>query len=704
MGVKGLTSCLKECNLLPTYDEETGEMFSSIPYQDFQRGSTFAIDGSGLVFHLFRKAYMRHYAHVMANKASYEDDVHVILHLLPSMLHLKEIHDETCRFVNLLRCEHGIHLDIYFDGKKRSVAKVPIEKDGAKVEYEHESFLMEQSEFEDQIDDHNDMSQIVDPHILQEEVVVHEIDNMVDEDEDDDRESIIESVSEEEIETYDFFFKANTSAERYTARYENEKALQKFFKKRILPNSFRSKRSRRGNSISIPSASTFLDEFPTPTLLFQEVHHTLLNLSKENHSEAGHLNVIDCESEADRDVALVSALDTSNQTYAVAQDSDFLIFGFKKNHPLSSLGDIHVQYVPLDALVVDGEQLCGCVITRDKIAKEFRIEEDLLVEAAILLGNDYTNFMNDPNLRKFVNFFQDTDIIQEKRKSKNVQVRDVIDYLSDLRRFQVESEIYEQQMSIEFSRKLYQLEEVKEYIVNEDTDYLYQSYGPPGDCDMSIMDNHVKALDETLVRQSIRPDDDDSLCVKSRIMATFNDMQIYEEDLSDLLRSTLDTMMDSNDTRVNAKNIPSKLSWHEYMLSEVFQKSIQKVLKRNREKEFLDGNHFLLPSNIFDHQYFYHALIETSELFQVTGDSSLNDVTSSTPKLEVKRKVLPIDAHRNEILRSIEENRVTIIQGETGKISTTFYLRLFTKILMIRLRLWKIISSPSYAPRKLTTG
>lgn len=681
MGVKGLTSCLKECNLLPTYDEETGELFSSIPYQDFPRGSTFAIDGSGLVFHLFRKAYMRRYAHVMANKTSYEDDVHIIMHLLPSMLHLKEIHNETCRFVNLLRCEHGIHLDIYFDGRKRSVVKVPIEKEEAHAETEHnESFLMEQFEFEEQ----NEISQIVDPDILQEEVDFH----AVQKDEDEDSESSIESVSEEEesateeekeeeIETYDFFFKANTSAERYTARYENEKALQKFFKKRILPTSFRSKRSRRGNSISIPSASTFLDEFPTPTLLFQEVHHTLLNLSKENVSEAGRLHVIDCESEADRDVALVSALDISNQTYAVAQDSDFLIFGFKKNHPLSSLGDLHVQYVPLDALAIDEEQVCGCIITRDKIAKVFNIEEDLLVEAAILLGNDYTNFMNDPNLRKFVNFFQDADIIQEKRKKTNLQVRDIIDALLELNRYQVESESYEQQMSIEFSRKLYQLEEIKEYIVDEDGDHLDQSYGWSGD-NSSIMDNHVKALDETLMQQSIRSGEDDSLCVKSRIMETFNDMQIYEEDLSDLLRSSLDTMMDRSDMRVNAKNIPAKLSWHEYMLSEVFQKSIRKVLKRNRGKEYVDGNHFLLPSNIFDHQYFYHALIDKSESLQATIDSSLDDVTSSTPKLEVKRKVLPIDAYRNEILRSIEKNRVTIIQGETGKnASTHFAITLF---------------------------
>jgi hypothetical protein len=75
-----------------------------------------------------------------------------------------------------------------------------------------------------------------------------------------------------------------------------------------------------------------------------------------------------------------SALDTSNRTFAIGQDSDYCVFGFKLDNELWVMGDLHVQYLPLDGLTIDEEGIRGYVVTRRHIAEEFHISEDLIVE------------------------------------------------------------------------------------------------------------------------------------------------------------------------------------------------------------------------------------------------------------------------------------------------------------------------------------
>jgi len=624
MGIKGLTSALRQCGLLPSFSEETEEMFSSIPNRNIPTGSTFAIDGCGFAFYVYKIAYFEHFKRIMANKDSYENDIHLIMHLLPSMLPLQEIHVTTKKILELLMF-HGINICVYLDGKKQLSAKLP---------------LTDEEESNDILD----------------------------------------------ASSINLIFKLDTAAQREQSRMEQESALSRFFKKQILPASFRSGKTRNGSKIvKIPNAHTFMQEFPVPTLLFEEVYHTFHSIAnqqqllhsknlKHDSSPIGYLKVVECESEADQAVALASALDVTNQTYAIGQDSDYLIFGVPSNDPSWTLGDLHVQYLPLDSLVINEDKVSGCLITRQCLAQEFHLEEDMIVEAAILCGNDYTKFMNDKKLRKNVNFFRD----EWKHKNPHPKLVDIFDAVSELDLYyQVQSEDCEQQLCIEFSRILFQLQDISQYLEEEDDEHNEEKkIDEEKIMKQEIMDNHIYALDETLIKQSERYFDDNDFCIKSEIMAPFEQQLVYDEDITVLLKETLDIMctdfvtlhdQDSSYPTNNSmyEKIPSSLSWQDFMLAEVFQKSIQAALKRQVSNDY-DSNEYR-PSRIFDHYYFYHALAKRHNVMsKLEKDESSHDSNDIKPEKNVQRKILPIDEHKEEILSSIKHNRVTIIQGETG--------------------------------------
>ena len=95
------------------------------------------------------------------------------------------------------------------------------------------------------------------------------------------------------------------------------------------------------------------------------------------------VKVTQCESEADQAVAMESAMDTTNRTFAVGHDSDYCVFGYKRDHELWVMGDLNVQYLPLDGLEMDEKGIKGYVLTRQDIAEELHIPEDLILEVCI---------------------------------------------------------------------------------------------------------------------------------------------------------------------------------------------------------------------------------------------------------------------------------------------------------------------------------
>lgn len=476
-----------------------------------------------------------------------------------------------------------------------------------------------------------------------------------------------------------------TRAKREERRRAEETALRNLFQTKILPVSFSRAFLKKGGGgvggggLDIPEAQVFLQEFPVPTLAFEEVYHVCFDKMVTTAADAGgggvlgSCKVIQCDGEADASVAVASAMDITNQTYAVGQDSDYLVFGYPLHHGMWSLGDVHVQYLPLDSLVMSGGEeekekgVFGHVITRKQVAEEFHLSEDDVVEAAILAGNDYTLFMHDLKLRRSVNFFQH----RGKNRKNRYHLTEIMEKVSEMNGgFQVESSDAEQQLWIDFSRDLYQFRDVSGYMDKvKDGGECGQG---DGDVDGRILkplqqntnDDNIdfEAFNELLLRQSELYTE--LPCIRSQIMAPFHELMSDDEDFLQVLKETMDVM--SSDS-LKYDTIPNGLEWKDYILAEVFQRSILNALRLQSKEEL--GSKYA-PSMIFDHLSFYPAITERNRRRIEMDDPEptlFNPSPSATSSVsEVASKELPIDEYRDKILSSIKDNRVTIIQGETG--------------------------------------
>jgi HrpA-like RNA helicase len=282
----------------------------------------------------------------------------------------------------------------------------------------------------------------------------------------------------------------------------------------------------------------------------------------------------------------------------------------------------------------------------------------------MLVGNDYTSFVQEKKLRKSVNFFRDHCADGNKR----LKLADVFDQVSELDGFHVESTDPNQQLNIEFSRALFRLENISPFLEerddNDDDDLAFngEEEEKKEDAEEIIddtdMNNYVKAFDQSLVPASGGFGGKD-FCLKSHIMSPFENVLHEGEDIVPFLEETYDVMRAQSLSYVC---VPSKLKWRHVQLSTLFQRSIRATL--NIVPKGILGYEGS-PSMIFDHLCFFHALVArmVEEVDPETNDLAPNKKERSSHHT---RLALPIDAHKDAILKSVKENRVTIIQGETG--------------------------------------
>ena len=341
MGVKGLTSLLKQKGF-PSDDD-----IHIIP-----QGSTLAFDGNGLVFELFRRAYLRHfytlareYKARLPQTRQGEAEHAFIAKLFPSVLPLHYLAEETQSYLRRLTEVFGMKVSVYFDGSM------------------HRYLTLEEEEVESEAEEE-----------AEEE----------------------EEKEEEESIPPQLHVKYHTQSERLNKRREEQMNLQQYCQFGILVQSA-SKISDKDHLLVLDSgirisAEMMLNSFPVPELLLAQV--------KISVSELDGIKVVQCQEEADRDVAMACILDSTGRTYAVALDSDFMIFGKPPNPARSSSHCGEVKYVPFSSLNISGSVLSGFVIRREELASTLGLPDDAaVVELSILMGNDYTKHIVETGQR-----------------------------------------------------------------------------------------------------------------------------------------------------------------------------------------------------------------------------------------------------------------------------------------------------------------
>jgi HrpA-like RNA helicase len=442
-------------------------------------------------------------------------------------------------------------------------------------------------------------------------------------------------------------------------------------------------------------------------------------------------------------------MDRTNRTYCVGQDSDYCVFGFKTQSltpedegtgegTTRGGGDDHgqVQYMPLDEMSIEQNGIRGHVLTRRRIAQELDIAEHLIVEACILAGNDYTkSFVQEKASSKVsINFFRNFISVEPKDRFTIRDIFEALSFIGDSSsssvtstgshtsgefQFLVESTDPKQQSCIEYSRILFQLEDVSSYLEEkEDTTGTRNDEALLDETinDVVRIDNgDTKDENEDLSRRAvarvkkymnatIAGDDEDqqeeemdekssSDYLKSCLVAAFEGSTIQDEiDVVSVLQDMYSAMMKKEDTKspappqsfedmynaiIRAKPsessdiIPFNLQWSHVQLSNVYQKCVRTAMRLASQNWRLAES--LSPCMFFDHLSFYHSI---ANRMKIQGAVQKDDSTQSidpTSKLEEQQPLhhpvhqsLPIDEHRLEILNSVKRNRVTIIQGETG--------------------------------------
>ena len=593
MGVRGLTKLLiHEGVLLENHDDfcQNETKKNILPF------STLAFDGSSLFFHLFRTAFYQHYRKMKSMENKFNDDVHFLTHLLPSMVPLTTIKLVVDDFFNQLIFRYKLNIHIYLDGDIRRM-------------------------------------------------------------------------------------KQDTLEERRQMRALEESNLRLFLTKSILPKS--SGNCTKSESILIPTADFFLDNFPIPKLCFYQIQHSFKLMEQKVETRKLETNltfrIISCTEEADRIVAAASAIDTSNKTFAVGTDSDYLIYGFPMDHDFWTIGDMHVQYAPLNLLKFGKENLEAIVLTRQDVSNAFNISEDLLVEASIIMGNDYTSDYSLKETNFYNDFCNDNEV--------NLTRRDIFECFADAEDlYKITSRDSKFQLAIEFTRDLFGFGCISDYPIDGGDKEIDCSLEYNSTEDSTLIDG-LDYSQTAIAIDEMKVDDDSPDTLYRQILAPFRDnnkngsFRLKEKYL--FIEEVLESI--PNDA-MQESLLAHHLNWENEVISNQLQESIYTTF-RDRESKGIPFIEFHSPATIF-HPYIFHNIAckknDTNNIDSESNNSSslsekemilipsqikqksLVEFNKIDNVLSQSRTILPIDEYKDEILSNIRNHRVTIIQGETG--------------------------------------
>lgn len=471
-------------------------------------------------------------------------------------------------------------------------------------------------------------------------------------------------------------FKVKTQAHRDRQRQESQDRLTSFLVQQILPTSFASVK----NKSEMPSAHVFLQEFPLPPLLHSQVRHSIQVFA---HMYPYHMTIRRCYGECDRAIAMISYKDASRKTFALSHDSDYILFGLMAQNEVQN-----VQYIPLDTLELqDTYTMKGTVLTRCKVAETLHVTERVLLEASIVMGNDYTSsFMEHEHAQSTINFFQDLKNESHGMIHDRMKKQDIIDGMAYLIErnpmYQVTSDDSRIQQCIEFSRAWFTFHDISSFsskhcqpVVSHEAQDIDSHLEDRDSLDGPTIDIHdafssdLEYIQRQITLLFVQTSKDEHDFSDAAVMLSRLDWKEMTQQPSDFLLST------------NLKYL------HHIQVSR-FQKCVRKVLQSCFQESYnqnaicdLNGDIVyneseecddmestpvvplpMGPSDLFHPIKVYNYLASKDFLAR----QHLTASQSNTGIHQSSSSGLPIDKYRSEILSSIVNNRITIIEGETG--------------------------------------
>ncbi|KAH8071535.1 hypothetical protein JL720_11420 [Aureococcus anophagefferens] len=389
--------------------------------------------------------------------------------------------------------------------------------------------------------------------------------------------------------------KARTAAKRLAKRAEEWAALERY--------------ARRGADDAAPRRP--VEELPAPYLAKKVFGAALDRLALLGDPR---LTVVRCVEEADPEIARAAAADGG---YVLGEDSDYLLFR-------------DVNYVSLDdgRRLLDGKPVA--VYTRAALAASLGLSEDVLVELALLLGNDYTGHFNAEDCA--------IEGLGEKlRRSPDARRRGSRSTRTSTG-----------------ARRRSTATAARWTLAARST-----TCGPGRRPLAKVREEALDGSPAVDAGGTCAPDGEHRLFLRLRETLAVPGRAMELEPVVAQLADDLARRLDDDEADA---------------LAEMLERFPDRLLEAHLPPYWSDAQaayryqYAVAKSGIFDHAA--RSCGPTRSAPCSTGRRS----TRSAPapprrrrrRRRPRRRRLPIDAHRDEILRTIRENRVTIICGETG--------------------------------------
>lgn len=340
----------------------------------------------------------------------------------------------------------------------------------------------------------------------------------------------------------------------------------------------------------------------------------------------GDVSMVFCTEEAD--AAIAKAVSGKPNAFIVAWDSDFCFFKDCNYIPLPTLG------------LTDDRSVCGTVLRRDTFASELGLPEELMVEAALLLGNDYVN-------RK--------DTVSPFSKSKSVTVEAVLSHLRE------QDESYRvfgrDGAAISFVRNLYDLQDT-----SKTTRYNH---------DELVESNPVDSLRPRLpdlVNLELLSLDEEAPSMKAAVLRCLRDYVAQDLSGEPVLNLAHIELFEAFQAKAHPQS--SKTLWRPTWSGVNVVSMIEGLLKEciwiNRSNPKLRQ---VKLSDLWAPYHFHwelHKANVAKDVETITSPSKETVKPEPNPVGTICRPILPVDEFQDVILESVKRQRVTIIQGETG--------------------------------------
>ena len=442
-----------------------------------------------------------------------------------------------------------------------------------------------------------------------------------------------------------------------------------------------------GGSVVDNEAEVYLSSFPLSPLVMDQIERSIDAFEQLSPVlPCGSIQVIQCDGEADVVVAKASADDISGMTYALACDSDYLIYGYNPNDNV--LGETkYIQFSQMDpsADVV----YVGNVLTRSDVAAAVGLpSSSTMMDLSILMGNDYTGpLVRHADLKKRKEYWESIRWYRDDGEGERLppegemswfDIQGIMEHVAEkiLDGWKLTSDNEELKLGMDFSYALYSFGDISGFpstapgsasgkegrSEDEASDSASMFPSLPRELDLSLIRDASDDMD--LAEVALLP----LTSYKTTVGVEDNELQFIEQRHIDAFRLALEISMSAGQ---HIEPPRQKMHWKDVQSLYILEKCLLSAINNASD----------MPYQVFDHSVF-HSCLEClsfedfpldNEVVSKNEKAFLEEATTKLPAICEKKEEepsgplkLPIDAHKEDILHTVKTQRVTIIHGETG--------------------------------------